>query len=131
MLECAIMAVLFRRLQSGSQRGNGHGSPLSIHDGDGERRKLHPPAARALEASIIIQTGTVARARRVRVLMAKGGAATISALPARLLVYSTGRGRARTRILITSSVSSFAYASYGDQNLENKGTSTWVSYEWC
>ena len=77
MLECAIMAVLFRRLQSGSQRGNGHGSPLSIHDGDGERRKLHP-AARALEASIIIQTVTMTRTGRV--VMAGGSAATIGGL---------------------------------------------------
>ncbi len=74
MLECAIMAVLFCRLQSGSQRGNGHGSPLSMHDGDGERRKLHP-AARAPEASIIIQTVTVTRTGRV--VMAGGSPAAI------------------------------------------------------
>ena len=44
MRECAIMAVLFRRLQSGGQLGNGHGSPFSMQDGEGERRKPHPPA---------------------------------------------------------------------------------------
>ena len=78
MLECAIMAVLFRRLQSGSQRGNGHGSPLSIHDGDGERRKLHPAARALVEVSIIIQTVTMTRTGRV--VMAGGSAAAIGGL---------------------------------------------------
>ena len=40
---CAIMAVLFLKLQSTSHEGNGHGAlVLSMHDGDTGMRKEQP-----------------------------------------------------------------------------------------
>ena len=50
----AIIAVLLRRLQSGSHRGSGQGSPFSMQEGEGET----PPRARGTVASVSNSRGS-------------------------------------------------------------------------